>query len=106
MGKRYDYDSVEMRSYQHTTRLFSEACSPVNGRELDLFPWLRWLPNENFRKLKESRAMLDAWVDQELQRVEVSATRVDQELQHVEVSATRADQELQRVEVSVTRVDQ
>ena len=70
MGKRYDHDSAEMRSYRHTTRLFSEACSPVSGMELDLFPWLRFAPNESFRKLKEARMLLDAWMDKELQQVE------------------------------------
>ena len=54
-----------MKAYQRATRLFSEACSPVVGIELDLFPWLRHLPNESFRKLTIARGLLDEWVDME-----------------------------------------
>ena len=72
MGKRYSHNSPEITSYQRATRLFSEACSPVVGMELDLFPWLRHLPNESFRKLTVARGLLDEWVDVELSKVKAS----------------------------------
>jgi hypothetical protein len=60
-----------MYEYKRATRLFSEACSPVNGVEVDLFPWLRFLPHKPLRKLTEARALLDHIVNGELARVKV-----------------------------------
>ena len=39
--------------------------------ELDLLPWLRFLPNENFKKLRHARDLLDNWIDRELQEAKV-----------------------------------
>ena len=61
-----------MSEYKLTTRLFSESCSIVNGIELDLFPWLRFLPNENFRKLTHARDLLDKWIDAEYRTAKVN----------------------------------
>ena len=60
-----------MAEYKLTTRLFSESCSIVNGMELDLFPWLRFLPNQNFKKLTHARDLLDRWIDRELENTKV-----------------------------------
>ena len=60
-----------MAEYKLTTRLFSESCSIVNGMELDLFPWLRFLPNQNFKKLTHARDLLDRWIDRELENAKV-----------------------------------
>ena len=61
-----------MAQYKLTTRLFSESCSPTRGMELDMFPWLRFFPNSNFRKLTHARAMLDKLIDEELKAARVS----------------------------------
>ena len=64
-----------MAEYKLTTRLFSESCSIVNGMELDLFPWLRFLPNQNFKKLTHARDLLDRWIDRELENAKVGKKR-------------------------------
>ena len=69
LGKRYEYESEQMKEYKLITRLFSESCSTVQGLELDLFPMLRFLPNETFKKLNQARDMLDKYVDKELAEV-------------------------------------
>lgn len=71
LGKRYSHDHPLMVEYKSTTRLFSEACSSVSGMELDLFPWLRFLPNETFRKLNLARDQIDHFVDTELEYIQV-----------------------------------
>ena len=56
-----------MQRYKLTTRLFSEACSALEGVELDLFPWLRFFPNKTFKKLTKAQEMLDQLIDQEME---------------------------------------
>jgi len=66
IGCRYHHEDPQMEQYKLTTRLFSESCGVAQGLELDVCPWLRFFPNEAFRKLTESRDMLDKLVDQEI----------------------------------------
>jgi len=51
--------------------MFSEACSPVDGAELDAFPWLRHLPHNPLKKMKDARDLLDGFIDAELAKVKV-----------------------------------
>ncbi len=74
MGRRFNHDDPAMIHFKKTTRLFSRACSVVEGTELDLFPWLRFFPSQPFRLLREARDMLDTFVDNELERVKVWCT--------------------------------
>ncbi|ELU10041.1 hypothetical protein CAPTEDRAFT_152410 [Capitella teleta] len=69
LGKRYNHDHPLMVEYKSTTRLFSESCSSVQGMELDLFPWLRFLPNTTFVKLNQARDQIDHFVDTELAEI-------------------------------------
>ena len=71
LGKKLPLDHPQLQAYKHITRLFSEACSPIDGLELDLFPWLRFLGNKNFQKLKAARDALDTWVDAEMKEAMV-----------------------------------
>jgi len=60
-----------MVAYRRATRMFSEACSPVDGAELDAFPWLRYLPHNPLKKMKDARDLLDGFIDAELAKVKV-----------------------------------
>jgi len=60
-----------MFAYRRATRLFSEACSPVDGAELDAFPWLRHLPHNPLGKMTIARETLDSFIDEELAKVKV-----------------------------------
>jgi len=73
-GRRYNCDDAEMVTYRRCTRLFSEACSPVDGAELDAFPWLRHLPHNPLGKMKAARDLLDSFIHEELAKVKVFAS--------------------------------
>lgn len=66
LGKRFPRGDPQLYAYKRITRLFSEACSPIDGAELDIFPWLRFFGNNSFRKLVEARDSLDQWIDTEM----------------------------------------
>ena len=67
----FRYDDERLQLLHEAMQLFSESCSLVSGVELDVMPWLRFLPNNNFRKLRLARHKLDVWIDIELARVKV-----------------------------------
>ena len=70
-GRRYNCHDEEMAAYRSATRMFSEACSPVDGAELDAFPWLRHFPHNPLRKMRTARDFLDSFIDKELAKVKV-----------------------------------
>ena len=70
-GRRYNSDDAVMVAYRRATRLFSEACSPVDGAEIDAFPWLRHLPHNPLGKMTTARETLDSFIDNELDKVKV-----------------------------------
>ena len=69
-GRRLDHDVA--KEVAHIDADIMETITPLgNGAELDMFPWLRHLPNKNFKKLTNITHCVTTLLEKEISRNKV-----------------------------------